>query len=850
VSTISCSFRSLQLEINLCSFSQIYWIDGTSQETIEASISAIASDEDARSAGVEANFPSVLRWLGRRDDNWLMIFDGADGGYEIVEGFIPPGKYGNILISSRNATMNRLASPSIAYMEIVALDEDAAVELFIKSANLKLGNLSSAEQGYVGAIVRELCCLALAVDQAASSIATGICRIDEYLDLYKRRRLQLMDDSLFNGSSNYGHAVYTSWDISFAELEHRASASLSDSASYKAAILILRLFSFFHFDGIHEEIFSRAAEATGPYLDPLQPDNPLLLLLQQTDDNKWDSFAFRAGIRILSQLSLIKSDGMPTPAYSVHQLVHGWMQDRLPKSYRSEIALLAAIVLARSEDYRKSAEDHAHCRALLVHLITLSGHLKQAGLMNQLSADTMQRMAQVYQEGGRPTDAELLLCQAISLIQRDTSETTEQNIDILCELAGVLWSLGRLREAEGLQRQVLEWVEKHFGTNHALTATARNNLATTLHNLGAHWEANKLMIQVLNWRKEHLRMDHPDTYQAMANLASTFHELGEFVEAKELEIQVLDWRKEHLGMDHPDTYQAMANLAITFRDLKEFVGAKELEIQVLDWRKEHLGMDHPGTYRAMANLAATFCVLGKFEKAKELEIQVLGWRREHLGMDHPDTYQAMANLAATFRELKEFWIAQDLEVQVLDWRKEHLGMDHPATYQAMASLAATICKIGVSWKVAKELQTQVLDWQKKHLGIDHPDTYLAMANLATILYKSDELSAAKELEVQVLVWHKKHLGPEHLHTKRAKKNLVYTLRKLGEMSEAEEFFANVEELHSKTEHPHLGHSTNAKGVISSSQTHRSSSKSALWWMCMICMLPLTILILVVARLLK
>jgi hypothetical protein len=76
----------------LCSFTRIYWVDDTSQETMEASIISIAADEDAKSAGVEATSPSVLRWIGRREDNWLMIFVGADVGYEVVEGFLPPGK--------------------------------------------------------------------------------------------------------------------------------------------------------------------------------------------------------------------------------------------------------------------------------------------------------------------------------------------------------------------------------------------------------------------------------------------------------------------------------------------------------------------------------------------------------------------------------------------------------------------------------------------------------------------------------------------------------------------------------------------------------------------------------------
>jgi tetratricopeptide (TPR) repeat protein len=665
VSDISCSeLRRLQIT-TLCSFSRIYWIDGTSRETMEASIVSIASDEDAKCAGVEASSQSILQWLGRHEDNWMMIFDGADLGYEVVERFIPPGKHGNILISSRNTTMNRLSFPSSAYMDVVELDEDAAIELFVKSA--RLGSLSPAEQRHVEAIVRELCCLALAVDQAGSSIATGICHVDEYIALYKRRRRQLMDDKFFNGSSDYGRAVYTTWDVSFTELERRASSSSPDSASYRAAILLLQIFSFFHFDGIHEEIFRRAAERTTRYVDPLQPDSPLLLL-QQTEANEWDSFTFRAGIRILSQFSLIKTDGKSTRTYTMHRLVHQWMQDRLPTSSRSETALLAAIVLAQSESYGESAEDYAHCRALLIHLIPVSAHLKQAGITNKLSVDTIKRMAEVYREGGKAADAKELLRQAISTLQKDTSEATEYYIDLVARLADVLWDLGRSREAEAFEREVLEWREKHLGSNNGSTATARNNLAVTLYNLGELGPAKELQIQVLDWCKEYLGMDHSHTYLAMANLASTLHDLGELEEAKELEIQVLDWEKEHLGMDHPDTYLAMANLAGTFRDLGELGEARTLAIEALEWRKEHLGMDHPETYKVMGILAYTLRQLDELSEAKGLEVQVLDWRKVRLGPRHWLTILAMERLACTLRKLGEVSKAGELFVQAEELR--------------------------------------------------------------------------------------------------------------------------------------------------------------------------------------
>jgi tetratricopeptide (TPR) repeat protein len=633
---------------------------------MEASIISIASDRDAKSAGVEASSPSILQWLGRREDKWLMIFDGADLGYEVVEAFIPPGKHGNILISSRNATMKRLSLPSSAYMEVLELDEDAAIELFIKSANL--GSPSPVEQGHAKMIVRELCCLALAVDQAGSSIATEICRVDEYLSVYKRRRRQLMDDEFFNGSSNYGRAVYTTWDISFVELERKASSSSPNSALYQAAILLLRILSFFHFDGIREEIFRRAAESTDDDGRPLEVDtnSPLSHLLERSESGTWDSFNFRKAIHVLIQWSLIRSDG--SAIYSMHRLVHQWMQDRLPTSSRSETALLAAIVLAQSENYGENAEDYAHRRALLVHLIPLSAHLKQAGLTNELSVDTIKRMADIYREGGKAADAEVLLHHAISTLQKDTSEATEHYIDLLARLAEVLWDLGRLREAEAFEREVLEWREKHLGPNDESTATARHNLGATLNDLGELGQAKELKIQVLDWRKEYQGMDHPYTYMAMTNLAATLHVLGELEEAKELRIQVLDWQKVHFGMDHPDTYLAMANLARTLGDLGELGEARELEMKVLEWRKEHLGMDHPETFEAMANLAYTLCDLGKPSEAKGLEVQVLDWRKAHLGPSHRLTILVMNNLACTLRKLGEVIEADELYGQMEELR--------------------------------------------------------------------------------------------------------------------------------------------------------------------------------------
>ncbi|KAF8628815.1 hypothetical protein AX14_011204 [Amanita brunnescens Koide BX004] len=71
-------------------FSNIYWIDASSEITIELALMQIAQGSHAppeakQSAG------HALQWISHQRTDWLMIYDGADGHYQIVEKCIPPG---------------------------------------------------------------------------------------------------------------------------------------------------------------------------------------------------------------------------------------------------------------------------------------------------------------------------------------------------------------------------------------------------------------------------------------------------------------------------------------------------------------------------------------------------------------------------------------------------------------------------------------------------------------------------------------------------------------------------------------------------------------------------------------
>ena len=70
-------------------FSDIYWLDASSEASIEIGLMQIA---EANSAPEEAKQSpgSVLQWISQRS-RWLMVYDSADGHYSVVEKLLPPG---------------------------------------------------------------------------------------------------------------------------------------------------------------------------------------------------------------------------------------------------------------------------------------------------------------------------------------------------------------------------------------------------------------------------------------------------------------------------------------------------------------------------------------------------------------------------------------------------------------------------------------------------------------------------------------------------------------------------------------------------------------------------------------
>ncbi|KAF8156899.1 hypothetical protein B0H34DRAFT_658284 [Crassisporium funariophilum] len=780
--------------------SKVFWVDASSTDTITLSLKAISGNADTSAL-------STLQQIAVLEDEWLLVFDNADGGPEVVEMFLPPGNKGNILITSRNLALQRitLVENSLGLPEMAKAD---AVILLQKSSGLV--SLVKDQPELAEKIVSELYCLPLAVDQAGAAIHSGLCDVHKYLELLSKQRQRLMSHPLFRGASQYDRTVYGTFELSYGEIEARATRPDTYIATAaQTAILILQTCAFYHHDNILKDIFKHAAENSRQQdvEDKIKLGLPLAItsldyrLLPVDEDGYWDEFFFNDGLQVLLSFSLIKKD-LSSNVFSMHPLVHYWSQDRMSKSLKQEYCQIGRIILSCAILFGQETEHYKQRQRLLPHINANYQYGNQIGLEQSFRDDEYGKFSMVFGESGDWKKKEALDLELVS-----------KRRDILgLEHPDTLWSMSILastyqnqrhwKKAEELQVQVLETIKRLHGSEHPDTLRCMSSLASTYKEQGHLQKAEELEIQVLEPKKKILGLQHPDTLASMENLASIYWHQGHLQKAEELQVQVLEKMKQVLGSEHRETLGSMFNLALTYKDQGRLQKAEELEVQILETRKKVLGSEHPDTLTSMSNLAATYWSQGSLQKTEELGVQVLEQRKKLLGLEHPDTLTSMDDLAAVYRDQGNLQKAEELGVQALGTTGV-LGLEHQDTLTKMCNLSLTYRDLGHLQK-AEEMQIQALETTKKVLGSEHPLTLLITTNLALTYWDQGRFQEAEELHVQALEISKRVLGIEHPATMKNISNLATIYHNQGRFQQAEELHVQASETSQKVlglEHP-------------------------------------------------
>ena len=667
-------FSLKYIEENKACYPGILWLDASSEENIESGYASLGQEMNKG-----ASFAAGIHWLSRCSLPWLLVLDNADDPDLDFSKYIPSGNKGHILITTRNPSLQKMATAG--YLRFRGMDPEEAVSLLLRTASADIEPLSANPQNrsLAQGIASELGYLALALAQAGAAIRRRIYTLERYLHYYLGDRKRMLSCSRARSADEAN--IITTWEVPFTRIQAK------DLVECKDAVGLIHILAFMHFEAVPERIFQRSWNRVS---SPVPKEKPYLgIFRRNTGWNEETSARLRRAISVLFDYSLI--DHEPDKALvSLHPVVQTWARDRLSGEEQSVWLCRASSILASCISAHLEVSEHAFRRSLMPHIESclVALRLRFRSLPDSLERATeMEKFASVYAENG-------------------------------------LW-----RQARGLQREVADYRARRLGWRHEDTLRARSSLAYTLWNLFDVRPSIETHFQVLKsrwWLRPSWQLwlawppwipDHVDYCMTLSDLTLTLWLARQLKWSKYTGERAVRGLTKHLGSNDPMTLTAKFNLARTYLHLGESAECQHLLLEVIRKRKHFFGNEHPDTLMARNELGMCLCAQKRnLATAERLVRNVLESRRKLLGDEHAYTLWSENDLSKVLCTRKRPEEAASILEDILPVVQRTLGEDHVGISMTKWNLARAYCNLE-RWQEAEEVMAAML----ATMADDHPN---------------------------------------------------------------------------------------------------------------------------------
>ena len=696
-------------------------MDASNKETLEQSYIRLASERNSV-FGSSCSLEAALGWLENLEQEWLLLFDGADD-VAACSGLWPPGTQGNIIYTSRNHMLQSL--PSNQTCKVDQMDPEEARDLLLLSARL---GCSDTHRAAAAAITEKLGYLALAIDQAGAYILSGTCSIWDFLEIFKKKASSLLSNDAYNGASSYNRAVYATWELSYSAISHMSSTdrcSVYEKDGAAMALKLLNIFGFLHNDNITHEIFRIAAEnpdkmfSFGPRVDPdgtFDQGTDLPLELLKLDDNKqWDAHGFRKGVSILKRFSLVDEDELCN-TISMHSLVHTWARHRLSDEDCRRSMLQARSLLAASCARGFTKEVGSHVRNLLSH----HAAIQDQRLVRIADFKVMEKatFAWLLYVNGRYKEQQRYLEHVLTKMQDRLGVRWPMTIRTANSLAICYANQSRFRAATNLAEHVVLRSREVFGGEHNFTLATSVFLGRLYEFLGLHSKARDILEQTVETTKQAFGVNHPQTLESMRELSELYIDPERAVEMLQ---EILSNYQKVYGTHHHKTVICATTLASYYENLGRYDDAEPLILSAIEELVNTVGKSHPTTLSRYPILAAIYCGQRRNEEAEALLRFALKSCEETIGENHGTTLRSKSVLAWVYHRQGLYYEAIELLVPTQKLYENLYGADHPYAQHCKVSLARANLRLG-HVDVAEDLLRSALQCYKNSVGQQHSFT--------------------------------------------------------------------------------------------------------------------------------
>ncbi|CAB4035158.1 Stress-induced-phospho 1, partial [Paramuricea clavata] len=238
----------------------VYWFSGEDNTTFENSVYDVATRFGTQRDSFGLTFSATLEMISRNKNPWLIILDNMDQSslssnvVKLVSGPWQQDASGHLVITTRR-------KPTALANDIRDFDERCVLSLKCfeieegkKFLFRRVGTVHDEEVDRVAEkLVQQLGGLPLALEQAGAYIKSLPCTIPQYLELYEKQHLRLLNRQKATPVSVYDSperlAVRTTWHLNFEHIKQ----SVDDG---KSAVRFLYASAFLNPNEIQKDIIN------------------------------------------------------------------------------------------------------------------------------------------------------------------------------------------------------------------------------------------------------------------------------------------------------------------------------------------------------------------------------------------------------------------------------------------------------------------------------------------------------------------------------------------------------------------------------------------------------------------
>jgi hypothetical protein len=544
--------------------------------------------------------------LARRDD-WLLVFDNVPDP-AAINGLVPPAGGGRVVITSRYGYW-----PGGQGLEVPVLDRAAAAGFLLQRTG------ASGPPQAAGELAEELGGLPLALEQAAAYMHATGRGIASYLELFRRRRADLL---AWGEVAGYDKQVATTWSLAIAALGQDSPAAG-----------LLRLAACCAAEDIPLDLLLR------PGVDIAESGAVVIPLLAPLLDDELARDDAVAGLRRYSLISAPR-DGR----VSVHRLVQAITLQLLPEQDRAAWRRAAAALIEAA--LPPDPQDPGSWPMFA----TLLPHARAA--LDPASSG-MFRLAQYLGNNGRYAAARDLGQRVFEA--RETSLGAEHPNTLSARADLAFWT-GQTEDPASARDQFAALVPVNArvrGAEHPETLAARSNLARWTGRAGDSATARSQYATLLPVSERVLGVEDPITLTTRGNLAYWTGVAGEPTAARDQYATLLSVVERVFGAEHPETLAVRSNTARWTGEAGDPATARDQFAELLSVCIRVLGAEHPNTLGIRASLADAAGEAGDPAAARDEYAGLLPLYERILGDGHRQTHTVRHDLARWTRQAQE-----------------------------------------------------------------------------------------------------------------------------------------------------------------------------------------------------